>query len=264
MEKPFFSIIVVSYNAAAYIRKTVESVLSQSFADFEIIVKDAASTDGTLAEIPADPRIRVYSEKDGGIYDGMNAGVTYATGKYYLFLNCGDFFASDSVLSSVYEIAKDKDEKKTVVYGDYTRRGVLFKSPSALTPFYLYRTPLCHQAVFFGSGVFENEKYDTAYKIFADYDLTLKTFFGGYEYVYAPVAVSDYMGGGISESKKGAELRRKEHEYVLEAHFSKKQLRRYKTRIFFSCRGLRQKLISDKSPLWVRKLYRKLINWVNH
>ena len=264
MEKPFFSIIVAAYNAAPYIRKTIESVLCQSFTDFEIVVKDAASTDATLAEIPKDDRIRVYSEKDSGIYDGMNAGISYATGKYLLFLNCGDYLASDGVLSAVYEIAKDKDEKKTVVYGDYTRRGVHFKSPSNLTPFYLYRTPLCHQTVFFGSGVFANEKYDTTYKIFADYDLTLKTFFGGFAYVYAPVAVSDYMGGGVSESKEGTEKRKKERERALKTHFSKKQLRRYKRKLFFSFPKLRQRLISDNAPAWVRKLYRKLVNRVNH
>lgn len=263
MKSPFFSIIVVAYNAAPYIRKTIESVLSQSFSDFEIVVKDAASTDGTLDEIPTDERIRVYSERDGGIYDGMNAAVGYAAGKYLLFLNCGDFLASNEVLSAIHEVAKDKDEEKTVIYGNYTRRGVLFKSPSKLSAFYLYRTPLCHQTVFFGRGVFEKEKYDVSYKIFADYDLTLRTFFGGFSYVYAPVTVSDYLGGGVSESPK--ELSRKKEEYVraTKAHFSKKQLRRYKARIFFSFRKLRQALISDKSPKWVRGLYRKLVNRVN-
>lgn len=264
MKSPFFSIIVVAYNAAPHIRKTIESVLAQSFTDFEIVVKDAASTDTTLDEIPSDARIRVYSERDGGIYDGMNAAIRYARGKYFLFLNCGDFLASIDVLSGIYEIAKDKNEEKTVIYGDYTRRGVLFKSPSTLTPFYLYRTPLCHQTVFFGCGVFANEKYDTTYKILADYNLTLLTFFGGFEYIYAPVTVSDYMGGGVSESKEGAIKKKAERERALKTHFSKKQLRRYKTKLFFSFRRLRQKLISDKSPAWVRKLYRGLINRINH
>ncbi len=265
MKSPFFSIIVVAYNAAPHIRKTIESVLSQSFTDFEIVVKDAASTDGTLAEIPEDSRIRVYSERDGGIYDGMNAAIRYARGKYFLFLNCGDFLASSDVLSGIYEIAKDKNEEKTVIYGDYTRNGVLFKSPSRLTPFYLYRTPLCHQTVFFGRGVFERyEGYDTSYKIFADYNLTLLTFFGGFEYIYAPVTVSDYMGGGVSESPKQKERKKEEYTRATRTHFSKKQIRRYKTKLFFSFRRLRQKLISDKSPAWVRKLYRGLINRVNH
>ena len=140
---------------------------------------------------------------------------------------------------------------------------MLFKSPSELSAFYLYRTPLCHQTVFFGRGVFQNAKYDVWYKILADYDLTLLTFFGGFEYIYAPVVVSDYMGGGISESPKLVARIKEERERALQKHFSKKQLRRYKTKLFFSFRKLRQALISDKSPKWVRSLYRKLVNRVN-
>ena len=219
MERPFFSIIVVSFNAAPYIRKTIESVLAQDFTDYEIVVKDAASTDGTLDEIPKDDRIRVYSEKDTGVYDGMNAAIEYATGKYLLFLNCGDYLPHEHVFSDVYKIAKDKDEGNTILYGDFTRRGVRFKPASRLTPFYLYRTPLCHQTEFFGCGIFEKERYETRFVILGDYNLTLKTFFAGYKYVYVPTVVADYLGGGASESPKGIAMRRRERAEILSIHF---------------------------------------------
>ena len=264
MQNPFFSVIVVSFNARDTIRRTIESVLTQDFDNYEIIVKDALSNDGTLDQIPESDKIHLYVNADGGIYYGMNEAVSYAAGKYLLFLNCGDYFASNDVLSKIYEVAKDKDASKSVIYGDYSRNGVHFKQPSKITPFYLYRTPLCHQTVFFGKGVFEKfENYDTAYRILADYDITLKSFFGGFDYVYVPVTVSDYMGGGVSESEKMKALKKEEYAIIQSKHFSAKDRRRFKRKLFFSFRKLRQKLISDKSPKWVRKLYRKLVNRLN-
>lgn len=264
MQKPFFSIIVVAFNAEATIRQTVDSVLAQTFTDYEIIVKDAASKDATVSNLPQNEKIKLYVTADGGIYYGMNEAVGYASGKYLLFLNCGDYFASPDVLAKVYEGAKDTDESKTVLYGDYSRNGVVFKQPSRITPFYLYRTPLCHQTVFFGKGVFDKfEQYDTAYRILADYDITLKSFFGGFDYVYLPVTVSDYMGGGVSESEKMKARKKEEYAAIQKKNFSARDIRRFKRKLFFSFRGLRQKLISDRSPKWVRKLYRKLVNRVN-
>lgn len=263
MKKPFFSIIVVSFNAEGLIKKTIESVLSQDFADFEIVVKDAQSSDDTLAEIPQDERIRVYSEKDAGIYDGMNQGVAYASGKYLLFLNCGDYFASDDVLSRIHEVAKFCDESNTIVYGDYRRGGIRAKQPGKLTPFYLYRTPLCHQTVFFGSGIFKNVAvYDTQYKILADYDLTLKSYFADANFVYCPCIVSDYLGGGVSESEKGRVIKQEEYTVIRNIYFSKQQQKAFNLKLALSLKGFRQKLTGSKSPM-VRKLYRKLVNLVN-
>ncbi len=264
MEKPFFSIIVVAYNAAAYIRKTIESVLCQSFTDFEIVVKDAASTDGTLAEIPKDSRIRVYSEKDGGIYDGMNAGVSYATGLYCTFLNCGDLLYDENVLACIYEKAKDCDPSTTILYGDCIRGEAYVKQPSTVSAFYLYRTPLNHQSMFFGTETFSRYGlYDTNLKIAADYDYTVRAFKAGASLVYCPTTVCYYLGGGASESAKGREQMRRDYEYIKCTHFSKKERRKYGLRLRLSMPGLRQWMNSAKAPTWVRKLYRKLVNRVN-
>ena len=264
MKQPFFSIIVVSFNAEGLIGKTIESVLLQDFDDYEIVVKDAVSSDQTLSQIPQDDRIRVYSEKDSGIYDGMNQAVAYSFGKYLLFLNCGDYFASDSVLSEIHAVAQNCDEGNSVVYGDYRRDGVWAKQPHKLTPFYLYRTPLCHQTVFFGSGIFKNiAMYDTQYKILADYDLTLKSYFAQANFVYCPCVVSDYLGGGVSESPKGRRVKREEYKRIRDVYFSPRQQAAFERRIKLSLKGFRQKLVSQSSPAIVRKLYRSLVNLVN-
>ena len=97
---PVFSVVVVSLNAEKLIRSTLDSVLSQTFEDYEVIVKDGLSTDGTVNQIPSDDRIRVFVQKDTGIYDAMNQATSFTRGKYVLYLNCGDVFASSNVILS--------------------------------------------------------------------------------------------------------------------------------------------------------------------
>jgi glycosyltransferase involved in cell wall biosynthesis len=264
MSEPFFSIIVAAFNAQDTIRKTIDSVISQNFDDYEIIVKDGGSKDGTLANIPESEKIKVYSNPDGGIYQGMNEGIGYSSGRYLCFLNCGDFFENENVLSSFYELAKDLPDSKNILYGNYSRNGVHFKQPSQITPFYLYRTPLCHQTMFFGKDIFsEFGGYDTSYRILADYNHTLHAFSKGLPFLYADVVVCDYLGGGASETKKGNAIKKAEYDIIQRKYFTKSQLSKYKFKVFISFRGLRQALISDKSPAWVRKLYRALVNKVN-
>lgn len=263
MEYPFFSIIVVSYNAKNCILKTINSVLKQSFDNYEIVIKDAVSTDGTLDDLPADKRIRMYSEKDNGIYDGMNEAISYSRGRYLFFLNCGDFFADKDVLKNIYEFSKSS-ENENVIYGDYTRNQVLFKQPTNLTKWYLFRTPLCHQSMFFTRSLFDQYGlYDLSYKICADYDFTLKTFTQWVEYKYCPIVVCDYMGEGISESKKGAVLKKEEYKRIKKKYFTKGEKFRFSLKLFFSFRCLRKMMISDKAPKWIRKLYRKMVNKIN-
>ncbi|MDO4284109.1 MAG: glycosyltransferase [Eubacteriales bacterium] len=120
---PFFSVIVASYNAGDKLRRTVQSVLSQTCGDYEIIVKDAGSSDGSVQELPQDARLRLIAGRDRGIYDGMNQGVAEAAGRYLLFLNCGDNLHDMQVLERVKEAAQT-EERRAVAQpgGDGTRR----------------------------------------------------------------------------------------------------------------------------------------------
>lgn len=97
----FFSIVVVSLNPGDKLFSTLQSILDQDYGNFEIIIKDGGSTDGSVQrffgegterKIPADSRIRFFQEPDSGIYDGMNQAVQKVQGQYVLFLNCGDRF----------------------------------------------------------------------------------------------------------------------------------------------------------------------------
>ena len=100
MESPLFSIITITFHAEATLPATLQSVESQTFTDYEYLVVDGASTDGTLKIIERyRPHIHtVISEKDNGLYDAMNKGLALATGDYVCFLNAGDCLHEDDTL----------------------------------------------------------------------------------------------------------------------------------------------------------------------
>ena len=97
----FLSIITVCYNSAGTIRQTFESVLQQDFNDYEYIVVDGASTDGTLGIIQEylpkfNGKMRYVSEKDNGIYDAMNKGIRMAQGEVIGLVNSDDFYEKNA------------------------------------------------------------------------------------------------------------------------------------------------------------------------
>ena len=114
MAFPMFSIIVVSLNAGDKLLETIESIREQSFTDYEVVIKDGGSKDGSVEFLKKQMlgfdtamrnRIRLFEEKDSSIYDGMNQAVEKAEGKYLYFLNCGDYFYDERVLERVAEMA---------------------------------------------------------------------------------------------------------------------------------------------------------------
>lgn len=263
MNKPFFSIVVVSLNAQDTIADTINSVLSQTFEDYEIIVKDGLSKDNTIKNIPESEKLKIYEQADKSIYDAMNQGIECAKGKYICFLNCGDYFADDKVLEKIYKTAKVAEEK-AIVYGNYIRKGVLFKQAGKITDFYLYRNHLCHQSMFVSKATFENiGAFNLEYKICADYEHTLKSYFSGIQFLYCDYPVCDYMGEGVSESEQGIILKNKERDKIIATYYSRKDAFKNEFKLLLSIKKLRQAIVSDKSPKWVRKFYRKLINSIN-
>ena len=106
-----YSIITVNYNNKEGLRKTIESVIHQTFRDFEFIVIDGGSIDGSVDVLKEyDSQIDFWvSEPDGGIYQGMNKGIKKATGEYLNFMNSGDCFYSSDVLEKVTGYQYDTD-----------------------------------------------------------------------------------------------------------------------------------------------------------
>lgn len=100
------SIITATYNSAKTVRDTLESVLSQTFKDYEYIIKDGGSKDGTLDivreyEPKFEGRMRIISERDKGIYDAMNKGIEASTGDVVGILNSDDFYYSNDVFEKI-------------------------------------------------------------------------------------------------------------------------------------------------------------------
>jgi glycosyltransferase involved in cell wall biosynthesis len=114
---PLLSIITVVYNDAANLKKTIDSVKSQSFSDYELVVIDGKSTDGTLVIIESNKEhiASWISESDNGIYDAMNKGIRIACGRYIEFLNAGDVFVDSKSLERIF---LNNDNDYDILYGE--------------------------------------------------------------------------------------------------------------------------------------------------
>lgn len=175
---PLISIITITYNAAKVLPPTVDSIMAQSFRDFEHIVVDGASTDDILAIARRNPSARILSEPDRGLYDAMNKGLHLARGRYVLFLNAGDAFHSPDVLASYAERAKMDDD---IIYADTvivnTERKVTgnrhHTAPQRLTfESFSKGMLICHQAFMVKRSLAPD--YNLAYRFSADYDWTIR------------------------------------------------------------------------------------------
>jgi glycosyltransferase involved in cell wall biosynthesis len=208
---PFFSIITINLNNAIGLKKTIESVVSQTFTDVEYIVIDGDSTDASIETIKNFEKKISYwiSEKDNGIYNAMNKGVRKATGKYLLFLNSGDMLADKEVLQRVAETKPAAD----LVYGNMLilesngkiREGVM---PEILNQMHLLRDTLWHPVTFISRKVFaDNGYYDEQFKIAGDYEFFLNLILKRRSsYKHLPITISIFDNNGISASAANKKL----------------------------------------------------------
>lgn len=213
------SIITVNYNNIEGLKKTVNSVLNQTYKDVEYIVIDGGSNDGTRDFLSDQNEAITYwvSETDNGIYNAMNKGIEVATGDYLLFLNSGDWLIEAKTLEDLAKTSFKAD----FVYGDVfleTPRGLkLNKYPDQLSTLFLGTSALCHQALFIKKQVFEEHgKYREDLKIAADWEQYTRLYALGkatFQYLNAPVAVYDLSG--VSSGMEHKKLFRRERSKVL-------------------------------------------------
>jgi putative colanic acid biosynthesis glycosyltransferase len=170
-ENPVFSIITVTHNNLPGLQKTDRSLKLQSFRDFEWIVIDSGSADGTegfLTHSNASSMRRDGCSK----YDAMNLGLARASGDYVLFLDAGDKLAFANTLARLHNFIRSARKAPDFLYGDCLE-GETYKPARAHTQLRLgLFTP--HQAMVYRRRVLNGLSFDTRYKIAADYDFTAR------------------------------------------------------------------------------------------
>jgi glycosyltransferase involved in cell wall biosynthesis len=202
--RPLFSIITVCRNAERSIGMTVESVLHQSAFNgtFEHLVIDGLSTDGTLQVLAQYPHLDVVSERDTGIYDAMNKGVSRARGAYIGILNADDWYEPHT-LAAVAEAFREAPHAG-VVHGDVRRwtgtTVVDVVKPTLDRGFHgTLVMPINHPSCFVRKEVFGRfGTFNLAYPLFADYDWARRVVKAGVAFHYVPRVLTNFRFGGVS------------------------------------------------------------------
>ena len=246
-----FSVIVVCLNPGEKLNQTLDSILKQTYQDYEIVVKDGGSKDGSIEGMLQDERIRLYAERDRSIYDAMNQAVAHARGEFILFMNCGDLFYSRDVLEKAAAIAEAQpNPDNLVLYGDTygEKNKVCITAPPEITGFTCYRNIPCHQSCIYSARLCKEKPYREEYKIRADYDHFLWCYYvSGASMVNMKQIVASYEGGGYSESKENRKRDKEEHGMITRAYMKPGELLKYKLIMFATLAPLRSFLAENKA-----------------
>lgn len=219
------SIITVNYNDASGLERTIKSVISQTFHDYEFIIIDGGSTDGSVDVIKKYQKQIDYwvSETDGGIYPGMNKGLRQAKGDYINFMNGGDCFHSPDVLEKIFSIHTDAD----IITGAHAGSPHPNVGQTGVTMYDLYTGAIDHQASFIRREVAIRHPYDERYKIVSDWKFFIQALvFDNCTFYYTDVIVVDVDITGISNTN--IKLDRLEREAVLKELFPERILNDYR------------------------------------
>lgn len=200
------SVVTVCYNAENEIEKTVRSVLSQKSDDFGYYIIDGSSTDRTVEivkDISSSYSVKpvIISEPDKGIYNAMNKAIDLVSGEWIIFMNAGDRFYDDNVLSTF----SSSGAKADFAYGDacYINQGGSFMVNAGEIEQIREKMPFCHQAVFNKVEALRKLRFDESYRICADYDCYQRAFRDGFAFEHIPVCVCMYEEGGASAKAWG-------------------------------------------------------------
>lgn len=199
------SIITINLNNAYGLAKTIDSVASQSFIDYEWIIIDGGSDDGSKELIEKHSSLFTYwvSEPDNGIYHAMNKGVSKAKGDYIQFLNSGDWLCSSNILSEVFK----KQLTADILYGNIQ----LFKNDQYVKTFcyaknmsllYLFRQSLGHNSSFIRRELLVASPFDERLRIASDWKFFLSAALNNKRFEYLDMVVGCFDLSGISTTNE--------------------------------------------------------------
>lgn len=206
---PKVSIITATFNSSVTLEDTLKSVAAQTYPNIEHIIVDGLSTDNTLDIVCKYPHVAIVnSEKDSGIYDAMNRGVSLATGDIVAILNSDDFYTSDAVVSNVVKAMEDEDvmgiyadleyvgEKDTNKIFRRWKSGLYHKNSFQ----YGWMPP--HPTLFLRKSVYDQcGKFDLTLRSAADYEFMLRAFLKyNLKFKYLPQVLVRMRVGGMSNA----------------------------------------------------------------
>lgn len=225
-----YSVITINYNNCKGLHQTIDSVLGQTYQDFEYIIIDGGSTDGSL-EVLNKYSDKVYfwvSEPDNGIYHAMNKGVAHAHGEYCIFMNSGDCFYNQTVLERI-DSANPKEEIVVGKVAIDNQDHIISPSPkSDLTMYHLYSGSIPHQGSFIRTTLLRKYPYDENLKISSDWKFFVQTLIvDNCSIQYIDEFVARYDTKGLSSNNP--KLMRQEKEIVMSTLFPPRILADYRT-----------------------------------
>ena len=206
------SVITINYNNRDGLRKTIESVVNQTYKDFEYIVIDGGSTDGSVDVIKEYAGKIDYwvSEPDKGIYNAMNKGIDVAKGEYLNFMNSGDTFCNNDTVECVFI----KNNQSDIICGN-TMMPTKHEPPNEITFKTMFSGTICHQSAFIKTSLMRKYRYDENLKIVADRKFFIEALIlGNSSYSAIDVDVVNYDINGLSSNNRF--LSDYEHSKVIE------------------------------------------------
>lgn len=211
---PRISIITICYNASHTISRTLRSIQAQTYNDLEYLVIDGASRDNTLDLVRTlAPRALVHSERDQGIYDAMNKGLSHATGDYIWFINAGDALPSPTTVEEIVGEACLNGARPDIIYGD-TRLidsegrdlGLRRLRPPLSLTWESFRDGMlvCHQAFIVRRAI--APKYNLRYRFSSDVDWCIRCLKVAKECIFIPRPIALYLNEGATTANHRASL----------------------------------------------------------
>ncbi|MCR4743339.1 MAG: glycosyltransferase [Treponema sp.] len=249
---PLITIITVVFNGEKTLEDTILSVTSQDYKNIEYIVVDGNSKDATLDIIKKyEDKIDYWiSESDKGIYDAMNKGIDLASGDWINFMNSGDSFCNNSVLSQVFS---KNFENVSMIFGNTHKIydfGEVDSTPIPAFPDKKNPMPFVHQSSFVNAKDAKEYHFNIQYRIAADLDLSYRLFNAGKKFEYVDVLISNYENSeGVSSVNPLKWY--KDYLNIINPRFKKSRyvLKRLKT--------LLRKIVKSLIPAPLLKHYRR-------
>lgn len=246
------TIITINFNHKEGLKRTIDSIVNQTFTDYEWIVVDGGSTDGSkeLLEQYQDHFAWWCSEPDKGVYNAMNKGITQATGEYINFMNSGDMFATPTILEEIFSKSYTVD----ILYGIMVRGNI--NGPQNNTPllkpniewYDFYYCTFNHQATFTKRRLYTAiGLFDETYHLYGDWDFFAKAIVHHHvDTQYLPAIIAIYEGGGISDtSNKQKEELQKMRNNIYGESLNESLMREYI--------GLTEVILPHKLPRMIYK-----------